>query len=161
MNETSGNRANLQVPAPSAAPALESSWLKLGLDVKASSSVGTRGPPVDPPEFPTFQLQHESLDVVVVGGKALRVGSKVNVGACHASELLLEHGQNCHTVAEKACGQRRRREQPARYKDHAAARRARPGRVQVSAPPIDVARGVQVLPELHLLVAQYGVEVGG
>ncbi|XP_029396404.1 HEAT repeat-containing protein 4 [Mus pahari] len=135
------------------------------------AEVGTRGQgqlltwvprSVDAPKFPTFQLQHESLDVVVVRSKALRVGGReVGVGARHAAKLLLEHGQKlpdggreglraqeAQGAAGSVQGPRGGRKRPAR-------------RVQGLPPPIDVARRVQMLPELHVLVAQHRVQVGG
>ncbi|OBS79258.1 hypothetical protein A6R68_18340, partial [Neotoma lepida] len=116
---------------------------------------------VDTPEFPTFQLQHEGLDVVVVGSKALGVGGReVNVGACHASKLFLEHGQKLphggreSLRAEKAQGAAGPVQGPGGGGERAARW------VQGLPPPVDVARGVQVLPEVHVLVAQHRVQVG-
>ncbi|XP_044515909.1 HEAT repeat-containing protein 4 [Gracilinanus agilis] len=62
------------------------------------------------------RLQNEGFNVIVVRGKTL--------GAWWNS--------TCHTTAEKACGHKRRKEQPSRYSDQAMAGRALPGGFSVS-----------------------------
>ncbi|XP_029340256.1 HEAT repeat-containing protein 4 [Mus caroli] len=117
---------------------------------------------VDAPEFPTFQLQHESLDVVVVRSKALRVGGReVDVGARHAAKLLLEHGQKLpHGGREGLRAQEAQGAAGSVQGPRGGGKRAA-RRVQGLPPSIDVARGIQMLPELHVLVAQHRVQVGG